>query len=130
MTLLRLKFVLWFYICRSSKINYKVLPLWIYGITSLLNRFVLFSVDDINRKMNSLRTQYCRHMKPPKNGNVKKRLTKRQEWILAHLGFLRPYIISKRRTQDNGTVCNIMQSCLMTCILCSTIEYYSINMVL
>ncbi|XP_073731832.1 uncharacterized protein [Misgurnus anguillicaudatus] len=52
-----------------------------------------FTVDDIKTRAVSLRTQYCRLMKPKPSGSGNKPWTPRQKWLLSVMDFIKTYIV-------------------------------------
>ncbi|XP_038078666.1 uncharacterized protein LOC119745994 [Patiria miniata] len=66
------------------------------------------AVDDISKKMTSLRTQYSRLVKPLPSGSGAKKKTPRQEWILKNLDFLAPHV-KARPSVSNLKIDSIQQ---------------------
>lgn len=57
--------------------------------------FLHFTVDDIKTRAVSLRTQYCRLMKPKPSGSGNKPWTPRQKWLLRVMDFIKTYIVHR-----------------------------------
>ena len=65
--------------------------------------FFFCTANDIKKRLDSVRTQFQRHSKPPKSGAASKKKTKRQDWILRSLDFLKPHT-TKRSAKSNDAV--------------------------
>ncbi|XP_014665859.1 PREDICTED: uncharacterized protein LOC106807880 isoform X2 [Priapulus caudatus] len=58
------------------------------------------SVQEVNKRINTLRTQYSRLVKPGKSGSCAAAKTERQKWLLTTLSFLEPHV-KKRNSFSN-----------------------------
>ena len=69
-----------------------------------------FLVDQVKKRIKSLRTQYGKLKKPLPTGSEAKVLSKKNKWILDHLQFLAPYMIFKPTTSNLEVFLIILKS--------------------
>ncbi|KAF4115304.1 hypothetical protein G5714_002793 [Onychostoma macrolepis] len=53
-------------------------------------------VEDVKTRAVSLRTQYCRLLKPKPSGSGNKPMTPRQKWLLRVMDFIKTYIVHRQ----------------------------------
>jgi hypothetical protein len=84
----------------SRKFINKIKTLW---CISNDNTFFLL-VDEVKKRMQSMRTAFSRLSKAGKSGSAAKNLTKKSAWMLEKLQFLLPFMKS-RSSVSNLEVC-------------------------
>lgn len=63
-------------------------------------KWFLFLVDQVKKRMKSLRTQFGKLRKPGRSGSEAKPTSKKNKWILDHLQFLTPHMVVRTTTSN------------------------------